>query len=142
LKAQIQPHFLFNTLNSIYALALRKDDRTAQTVVKLAEFMRYIIRDAQHDQVAVEKEMAYIIPWLILLSRTPIYGGFRITGAVFAGMAALVWITERVLEKANPLTALVERIAHYAPWLLARLAIASLLSVSWQRSKNRTSPLP
>ncbi len=60
LKAQIQPHFLFNTLNSIYALALRKDDRTAQTVVKLAEFMRYIIRDAHHNQVSLEKEMAYI----------------------------------------------------------------------------------
>src|SRR5437868_10211516 len=37
LKAQIHPHFLFNTLNSIYALAIRKDDKTADTIVKLSE---------------------------------------------------------------------------------------------------------
>lgn len=60
LKAQIQPHFLFNTLNSIYALALRKDDRTPETIVKLSEFMRYIIRDAHQDRVSLEKEEAYI----------------------------------------------------------------------------------
>ena len=60
LKAQIQPHFLFNTLNSIYALAIRKDNKTADTVVQLAEFLRYVIRDTHHHQVALEKELAYI----------------------------------------------------------------------------------
>ncbi|AUD01138.1 sensor histidine kinase [Spirosoma pollinicola] len=60
LKAQIQPHFLFNTLNSIYALAIRQDKRTADTIVKLSEFMRYIIRDAHRDKVALNKEINYI----------------------------------------------------------------------------------
>ncbi|WP_461084773.1 sensor histidine kinase [Spirosoma flavus] len=60
LKAQIQPHFLFNTLNSIYALAIRQDERTADTIVKLSEFMRYIIRDAHRDKVALSKEINYI----------------------------------------------------------------------------------
>lgn len=60
LRAQIQPHFLFNTLNSIYALALRNDDRTADTVVKLSEFMRYTIRDAHNDQVPLRNEINYI----------------------------------------------------------------------------------
>lgn len=60
LKAQIHPHFLFNTLNSIYALAIRKDDRTADTIVKLAEFMRYMTRDAQQHQVALQKELDYL----------------------------------------------------------------------------------
>lgn len=60
LKAQIQPHFLFNTLNSIYALAIRQDERTADTIVKLSEFMRYIIRDAHRDKVALAKEINYI----------------------------------------------------------------------------------
>lgn len=60
LRAQIQPHFLFNTLNSIYALALRHDERTADTVVKLAEFMRYIIRDAHRDRVPLANEIDYI----------------------------------------------------------------------------------
>jgi LytS/YehU family sensor histidine kinase len=43
-KAQIHTHFLFNTLNSIYSLVIRNDERTADTIVKLSEFMRYIIR--------------------------------------------------------------------------------------------------
>ncbi|PRY30401.1 histidine kinase [Spirosoma oryzae] len=60
LKAQIQPHFLFNTLNSIYALAIRNDERTADTVVKLSEFMRYNIRDAHRGRVPLSHELAYI----------------------------------------------------------------------------------
>lgn len=60
LKAQIHPHFLFNTLNSIYALAIRNDERTADTVVKLSAFMRYNIRDAQRDKVLLSKEIDYI----------------------------------------------------------------------------------
>lgn len=66
LKAQIHPHFLFNTLNSIYALAIRKDDRTADTVVKLAEFMRYIVREAGHDRVPLPRELAYLQNYLDL----------------------------------------------------------------------------
>lgn len=60
LKAQIQPHFLFNTLNSIYALAVRQDPRTADTIVKLSEFMRYIIRDVHQGKVALGREIDYI----------------------------------------------------------------------------------
>ncbi|WP_041257856.1 sensor histidine kinase [Fibrella aestuarina] len=60
LKAQIHPHFLFNTLNSIYALAIRKDDRTADTIVKLAEFMRYMIRDAHQHRVPLQNELNYL----------------------------------------------------------------------------------
>ncbi|AUD06110.1 sensor histidine kinase [Spirosoma pollinicola] len=66
LKAQIHPHFLFNTLNSIYALAIRKDDRTAETIVKLAEFMRYIISEAHNHQVSLTKEVGYIQNYLDL----------------------------------------------------------------------------
>ncbi|UUC46317.1 sensor histidine kinase [Flavobacterium cerinum] len=60
LKAQINPHFLFNTLNSIYALAIRKDNRTADAIVQLSELMRYIIRDAHDDTIVLEKELNYI----------------------------------------------------------------------------------
>ncbi|MBO0952007.1 sensor histidine kinase [Fibrella forsythiae] len=66
LKAQIQPHFLFNTLNSIYALAIRRDDRTAETIVKLSEFMRYMIRDVHHDTVALDKEVQYMANYIDL----------------------------------------------------------------------------
>ncbi|MBN8825469.1 MAG: histidine kinase [Spirosoma sp.] len=66
LKAQIQPHFLFNTLNSIYALAIRQDEQTADTIVKLSEFMRYIIRDAHRDNVALSREINYIANYIDL----------------------------------------------------------------------------
>jgi hypothetical protein len=66
LKAQIQPHFLFNTLNSIYALAIRNDERTADTIVKLSEFMRYIIRDAHRDKVPLSAEINYLTNYIDL----------------------------------------------------------------------------
>lgn len=60
LKAQINPHFLFNTLNSIYSLAIEQSDRTADAVVKLSSLMRYVIRDAGNHQVPLSKELEYI----------------------------------------------------------------------------------
>jgi hypothetical protein len=66
LKAQINPHFLFNTLNSIYALAVKKDDRTADAVINLSELMRYIIKDAHNNKVSLEKELNYISNYIDL----------------------------------------------------------------------------
>nr|WP_288833396.1 histidine kinase [uncultured Flavobacterium sp.] len=60
LKAQINPHFLFNTLNSIYALAIKKSDKTADAVVQLSELMRYIITNANDDVISLDKEINYI----------------------------------------------------------------------------------
>jgi hypothetical protein len=60
LKAQINPHFLFNTLNSIYSLAIEKSDQTPAAVVKLSGMMRYVISDAGHHHVPLSKEIEYI----------------------------------------------------------------------------------
>lgn len=60
LKAQINPHFLFNTLNSIYALAIRKDEKTADSVVQLSELMRYIMNNADNYDIALDREISYI----------------------------------------------------------------------------------
>jgi sensor histidine kinase YesM len=60
LKAQINPHFLFNTLNSIYALTLAKSDDAPAAVVKLSGLMRYTISDATREYVCLEKEISYI----------------------------------------------------------------------------------
>ncbi|MBZ4044601.1 sensor histidine kinase [Flavobacterium hibisci] len=60
LKAQINPHFLFNTLNSIYALALKKDDKTPDAVIQLSELMRYIITNANDEVIDLSKETNYI----------------------------------------------------------------------------------
>ncbi len=60
LRSQINPHFLFNTLNSIYSLALLKSDATADAVMKLSDMMRYITQEAHADQVPLEMELEYI----------------------------------------------------------------------------------
>lgn len=66
LKAQINPHFLFNTLNSIYALALKKDDKTPDAVIQLSELMRYIITNANDEVLDLSKEINYITNFVSL----------------------------------------------------------------------------
>jgi sensor histidine kinase YesM len=60
LKSQINPHFLFNTLNNIYSLALVKSDATAGAVLKLSSIMRYVLNETKHDWVPLEKEILFI----------------------------------------------------------------------------------
>jgi LytS/YehU family sensor histidine kinase len=60
LKTQINPHFLFNTLNGIYALAIKKSDNTGDAIVKLSSIMRYVITEAANEKVPLEKEIKYI----------------------------------------------------------------------------------
>lgn len=59
LKAQINPHFLFNTLNNIYALASDQSDLTAPAVMKLSSIMRYVLTEAKNDLVPLEKEILF-----------------------------------------------------------------------------------
>ncbi len=61
LKAQINPHFLFNTLNNLYAMALRQNDPgTAQGIAKLAHLMRYVIHESDVDRIELGKEVEQI----------------------------------------------------------------------------------
>lgn len=60
LKSQINPHFLFNTLNSLYALTLKKDDKAPDVVVKLSEMMRYMLYECNEKYVPLEKELNYL----------------------------------------------------------------------------------
>jgi len=57
LRAQINPHFLFNTLNNIYSLAVTKSDRTAEMVLRLSDLLRYVIYDGQQSLVDLTKEI-------------------------------------------------------------------------------------
>lgn len=66
LKAQINPHFLFNTLNSIYSLAIEQSPHTADAVVRLSSLMRYVMREADTEWVALEKELTYISNYVAL----------------------------------------------------------------------------
>jgi len=60
LKAQINPHFLFNTLNSIYALAVKKDEKAADAIIHLSGLMRYIIKESNENKISLQKELEYI----------------------------------------------------------------------------------
>lgn len=66
LKTQINPHFLFNTLNSLYALTLKKSDQAPEIVIKLSEMMRYMLYECNERRVPLEKEINYIQNYLDL----------------------------------------------------------------------------
>jgi LytS/YehU family sensor histidine kinase len=66
LKSQINPHFLFNTLNSLYALTLKKSDAAPEIVIKLSEMMRYMLYECNERRVPLQKEVNYIQNYLAL----------------------------------------------------------------------------
>jgi two-component system LytT family sensor kinase len=57
LKAQINPHFLFNTLNNIYTLAVTHDDNAADSIMKLSNIMRYVTDEVSTDFVPLQNEV-------------------------------------------------------------------------------------
>lgn len=57
LKTQINPHFLFNSLNSIYSQALAKSDQTSETVLELSNLLRYMLYEVEEEKVPLLKEV-------------------------------------------------------------------------------------
>ena len=57
LKAQIHPHFLFNTINNIYSSSLKKNDQTSDLLLKLSALMRYMIYESQERLILISKEI-------------------------------------------------------------------------------------
>lgn len=67
LKTQVDPHFLFNTLNSIYALSLEEDSpKTADSIIKLSSLMRYNLHDSDAGFINIDKELDYIEKYIEL----------------------------------------------------------------------------
>ncbi|WP_431609705.1 sensor histidine kinase [Chryseobacterium sp. 'Rf worker isolate 10'] len=60
LKAQINPHFLFNTLNNIYGMALKKADETPDVILQLSKVMRYNIYEAAEKTISIAKDIENI----------------------------------------------------------------------------------
>lgn len=60
LKSQINPHFLFNTLNNIHTLAYKKADGAPEAIMKLSELMRYMIYESNVDVVPLTQEIEYL----------------------------------------------------------------------------------
>ncbi|WP_435276757.1 sensor histidine kinase [Psychrobium sp. nBUS_13] len=68
LKQQINPHFLFNTLNNLYALSRKKSDQTPEVILQLAELMHYVVYQAQEPLVPISQEVDYINDYIGLQS--------------------------------------------------------------------------
>lgn len=68
LKAQVNPHFFFNTLNNLYYLAIIKSDMTGQAIAKLSEMMRYMIYESNYEKVDLNKEIECIQNYISLES--------------------------------------------------------------------------
>ena len=60
LKSQINPHFLFNSLNNIYSLAYQKSEKTPEAVLKLSEIMRYMLYESNENKVRLDEEIRYL----------------------------------------------------------------------------------
>lgn len=66
LKSQINPHFLFNTLNNIYSLARKKSDETAEVVVKLSKLLRFVLYESQHGPIPLAREIQFLNDYIEL----------------------------------------------------------------------------
>lgn len=60
LRSQLNPHFLFNTINDIYALVYQKSDAAPGALLKLAELLRYMLHETHHDRVLLSRELDYL----------------------------------------------------------------------------------
>jgi hypothetical protein len=60
LKSQINPHFLFNSLNSIYSLAFKKSDLAPESILRLSKIMRYVLDESSNTCVSIEKELEHL----------------------------------------------------------------------------------
>ncbi len=66
LKAQVNPHFLFNTLNNIYALARKQSLQTPEAVLRLSQLLRFTLYETQSETIPIETEIKIIEDYILL----------------------------------------------------------------------------
>ena len=66
LRAQMNPHFLFNTLNNIYSLAVVRSEKTAPLVLRLSKLLEYVIYDAQKSRMPLAREVSVLEEYISL----------------------------------------------------------------------------
>ncbi|MDR0698449.1 MAG: histidine kinase [Tannerella sp.] len=64
LRARINPHFLFNSLNTIYAMSYLEDPNTPQKIMKLSDLLRYVLYECNDDDIPLEKEINYLTSYI------------------------------------------------------------------------------
>jgi hypothetical protein len=82
--------------------------------------------------------IAITMPWLIVLSRNNAYTSLRIAGAVFAIIASVAWMIERISGQSNPVGSFIMNAAVYGKWIILLLAVLSLLSYFQFRKAKKT----
>jgi two-component system LytT family sensor kinase len=85
LRSQINPHFLFNTINDIYALTYTRDPRAPDALLRLSAILRYMISEGVNEQVLLEKELAYLNDYIKLQAiglKNNLYFEYSIRGEV------------------------------------------------------------
>jgi LytS/YehU family sensor histidine kinase len=95
LKSQINPHFLFNTLNNIYSLVYTKSEEAPEAVMKFSSIMRYVLNDANAESVPLEKEIEYIRSYIELQKlrvKQQDFVSFRVEGNIDATIAPMLLI--------------------------------------------------
>lgn len=83
IKAQVNPHFLFNTLNNIYSLVYKKSNEAPEAVMKFSSIMRYVLNEANNETVPLDREIEYIRSYIELQKFRFSQSGFiemKITG--------------------------------------------------------------
>jgi two-component system LytT family sensor kinase len=66
LKAQLNPHFFFNTINNIYSLVYKKSDEAPEALMKMSDIMRYMLYESKAEKVPLEKELEYLEDYIEL----------------------------------------------------------------------------
>jgi len=66
LRAQVNPHFLFNSLNSIYALVLKHSGQAPETILKLSDLLRYVLYETRRERVALSAELEHMQQYVAL----------------------------------------------------------------------------
>ena len=66
LKSQINPHFLFNTMNNLYGLSLSEPEKTPDVILKISEMMRYMLYESNEERVPLTKEIEYLNSYIEL----------------------------------------------------------------------------
>ena len=66
LKSQVNPHFFFNTLNSLYALTLERSEKAPEMILRLSELMRYVIYESRDELVPIGKQLEFLKSYVFL----------------------------------------------------------------------------
>ncbi|WP_259014745.1 sensor histidine kinase [Emticicia fluvialis] len=107
LKNQLNPHFLFNTLNNIYSLTLNQSPKAPEAVMKLSELMRYMLYESNQNKVSLETELAYLKNFIELQKLRysgQTYVDFRVSGNVQTQLIAplmLIPFVENAFKHGN-----------------------------------------